>query len=119
MVTYEREAANLRRLYDEAVAQCEMLGIPTRDEKFDQIALGELRDALRERRELYGIAEDFSWTATDPADWPFTPPLDQFRAYVEADGANAWKVDIGHYHNALDQAFEEIDRLRAIVEPEV
>lgn len=96
MATYEREAANLRRLYDEAVAQCEMLGIPTRDEKFDQIALGELRDALRERRELYGIAEDFSWTATDPADWPFTPPLDP-----------------------LDQAFEEIDRLRAIVEPEV
>lgn len=119
MATYHDEDAHLRELYRQTVEQCEMLGIRTRDENFDQIALGELRNTLQRHCERYGIPEGFTWAGTDPMDWPHTPPLEQFRSYIEANASNAWKIEAGHYHNALDAAFEEIDRLRAVVEPEV
>ena len=45
-----------------------------------------------------------------------TPPLDEFLAWLDEDGNNWIRAGIGDYLNALDEAVEQIESLRAKVD---
>lgn len=45
-----------------------------------------------------------------------TPILDEFLAWLDEDRHNSILAGIGHYENALDQAVEQIESLRAEVD---
>ena len=53
------------------------------------------------------------WANKDPKDWPYTPPLNDFREMYAEDDNWWWRIDCGHHQNL----FEAADyRLMALIE---
>lgn len=110
--TYYAEAEGLLKSWRQARDQSVNLGLSVADEQGDELALGELLDQLREHCSRHQIEKDYDWSAHDPLDWPYTPPLDVARRLLDADDNLFWKMPSGHHQSLLDAAFDRIDEMQ-------